>query len=259
MWPRLFAFGSFSVPTYGVLIALGFLAGVALAARLARRAGLEADKVTNLGVVLLLSAIVGAKVFMVLDNWPYYAADLGRLFSLAALRSGGVFTGGLLAALGVAYYYTRRHGLPWLATADVLVPGLAVGHAIGRLGCFAAGCCWGRETHVAWAVTFRSQAAHDFTGVPLHVPLHPTQLYEAAGTALIGLLLIWLYCRPHGPGAVLGAYLALYPAFRIGVEHLRDDRARTLLIGDALSTTQAASAALAAVGLWLVWSAARRR
>ncbi len=259
MWPRLFEFGSFSVPTYGVLIALGFLVGVAVAARLARRTGLEADKVTNLGVVLLLSAIVGAKVFMVLDNWPYYAEDLGRLFSLSALRSGGVFTGGLLAALGVAYYYTRRHGLPWLATADVLAPGLAFGHAVGRLGCFAAGCCWGRETHVAWAVTFRSQAAHDFTGVPLSVPLHPTQLYEAAGTALIGLLLIWLYCRPHNSGAVLGAYLALYPAFRIGVEYWRDDRARTLLIGDLLSTTQAASAALAAVGLWLVWSAARRR
>ena len=258
MFPRLLELGSFSLPTYGVLVAAGFLAGVTLAARLARRSGMDADRITNLGVVLLLSAIVGAKLFLIVDNWNYYAADLSRLFSLSALRSGGVFYGGLLTALAVAYYYTRRHRMPWLATADVMVPGLAFGHAIGRMGCFAAGCCWGRETHVAWSVTFTDPAAHGFTGVPLNVPLHPTQLYEAAGATLIGGALLWAYLRPHAAGSVLGTYLVLYSSFRFAVEFFRDEGARTLLIGGVVSTTQTVAVGLAAVGVWILFAVTRR-
>ncbi len=257
MFPRLLELGSFSLPTYGVLIALGFLVGISLSARLARRSGMDPDRVTNLGIVLLVSAIVGAKLFLIADNWTYYSADFSRLFSLSALRSGGVFYGGLLTALAVAYYYTRRHRMPWLATADLMVPGLAFGHAIGRLGCFAAGCCWGREARLAWSVTFTDPAAHSFTGVPLNVPLHPTQLYEASGAALIGLVLLWLYLRPHVAGAILGAYLVLYSSFRFFVEFFRDEGARTLLIGGVVSTTQAVAVGLAVLGVWLFRGARR--
>ncbi len=252
MFPRLIQIGSLSVPTYGVLIAIGFLVGITVSARLARRSGTDPERITNLGIILLLSAIVGAKVFLIVDNWNYYADDLGRLFSLSSLRSGGVFYGGLLTALAVAYYYTRRNRMPWLTTADIMVPGLAFGHAIGRLGCFAAGCCWGRETHSVWGVTFTDPVAHAFTGVPLNVLLHPTQLYEATGTALIGVFLLWRFTRPHVVGTILGAYLVLYSSFRFGVEFFRDDGARTLLIGDTISTTQAVALALVAVGTWLL-------
>ena len=258
MFPKLLEFGSFTLPTYGVLIAAGFLAGISLSSRLARRSGMDGNKITNLGIALLLSAIVGAKLFLIADNWSYYSADLGRLFSLSALRSGGVFYGGLLAALAVAYWYTRRNGMPWLATADVLVPGLAVGHAIGRMGCFAAGCCWGRETEVAWAVTFTDPAAHGFTGVPLNLPLHPTQLYEAAGAVAIGALLLWIYLRPHAPGSVLGAYLVLYSPFRFFVEFFREEAARTALIGGVVSTTQAVAVCLAVAGVWILARSSRR-
>lgn len=260
MWPELFEIGSFGVPTYGVLIAAGFLVGLSLASRLARTgaSGLDHEQVSNLGVVLLLSALVGAKVFMVFDDWSSYAANPSRLFSLSALRSGGVFYGGLLSALGVAYYYTRRHRMPWLATADVLAPGLAIGHAIGRLGCFAAGCCWGHETHVAWAVIFRDPLAHSVVGVPLNLPLHPTQLYEAAGTAIIGVFLLWRYGRPHPVGTILGSYLVLYSLFRFGVEFFRDEGARTLVIGGAVSTTQCVAIGLAIVGAWLLRTAPQR-
>ena len=257
MFPKIFEIGSFSLPTYGVLIALGFLAGIALSARLARRVGLDPERVTSLGVVLLLSAIGGAKLFMIADNWSYYAADPGRLFTLSALRSGGVFYGGLLTAIAVAYYYTRRHRLPWLATADAMVPGLAFGHAIGRMGCFAAGCCWGREAHVAWAVTFTDPNAHSFTGVPLNIPLHPTQLYEALGAASIGLVLLWRFLHPHSPGVILGSYLVLYSGFRFVIEFFRDEGARTLLIGGTISTTQCVAAGLAVAGVWIVRSAPR--
>lgn len=257
MFPKILEFGSFSLPTYGVLIALGFLAALALSARLARRSGLDPERVTSLAVVLLLSAIVGAKLFMIADSWGYYAADPSRLFTMSALRSGGVFYGGLVAAIAVAYWYTRRHKMPWLATADTMVPGLAFGHAIGRLGCFAAGCCWGRESDVAWAVTFTDPAAHSFTGVPLNVALHPTQLYEALGTAAIGVVLLWLFLRPHPVGVILGSYLVLYSGFRFAVEFLRDESARTLLLGGAISTTQFVAAGLAIGGVWLLHSAPR--
>lgn len=258
MFPRLLEIGSFSVPTYGLLIAAGFLAGISLSARLAKRISIDPERITSLGIVLLLSAIVGAKLFLVANSWSYYALDWGRLFSLSALRSGGVFYGGLITAIGVAYWYTRRHGLPWLATADLMVPGLAFGHAIGRMGCFAAGCCWGRETHVAWAVTFTNPIAHDFTGVPLHVSLHPTQLYEAFGTALIGAFLLWRFLQPHATGAILGAYLALYSSFRFVVEPFRADGARPALVGGTVSTTQLVALGLCAVGIWLVLAARRR-
>lgn len=252
MFPKIVEVGSFALPTYGVLIAIGFLAALALSIRLAPRSGLDPDRVGSLALVLLLSAIAGAKVFMVIDEWGYYSANPDRLFSLAALRSGGVFYGGLLAAIAVAYYYTRRHRMPWLTTADTIVPGLAFGHAVGRLGCFAAGCCWGRESHVAWSVVFTDPAAHSFTGVPLNVPLHPTQLYEALGTAAIGLLLLWLFLRPHAPGIVLGSYLMLYSAFRFGVEFFRDESARTLLVSGSISSTQVVAAGLAVAGLLLI-------
>ncbi len=257
MFPRLLEIGWFSLPTYGLLIAAGFLAGIVLSTRLARRSGVDSERVANLAIVLLLSAIVGAKLFLVVDDWTYYSANPDRLFSLSVLRSGGVFYGGLLTALGVAIWYTRRHGMPWLATADLMAPGLAFGHAIGRLGCFAAGCCWGRETHVAWAVTFTNPTAHEFTGVPLNVSLHPTQLYEAGGIALIGAFLLWLYLRPHRAGAILGSYLALYSAFRFVVEPFRDEGARTLLIGGAVSTTQVVAVGLFALGTGLVWRSRR--
>ncbi len=258
MFPRLLEIGSFSLPTYGLLIAAGFLVGVSLSAYLARRTAVDAERITNLGIVLLLSAIVGAKLFLIANSWSYYAADPGRLFSLSALRSGGVFYGGLVTALAVSQWYTRRHGLPWLATADLMVPGLAFGHAIGRMGCFAAGCCWGHETDVAWAVTFRNPVAHEFTGVPLHVALHPTQLYEMLGTALIGAFLLWRFLRPHAPGTILGYYLVLYSVFRFAVEPFRAHEARPALVAGTVSTTQLVALALAALGAWLVLSTRRR-
>lgn len=257
MFPKLLEFGAFTLPTYGVLIGLGFLAGLSVASRLARRSGLDPERLTAMAVVLLISAIVGAKVFMFVDNWSYYAADPGRLFTLSALRSGGVFYGGLLSALVVSHFYTRRYRLPWLATADAMAPGLAFGHGIGKVGCFAAGCCWGQESHALWAVTFTDPAAHGFTGVPLHVSLHPTQLYEALGSAAIGLVLLWLFVRAHPSGAILGSYLVLYSGFRFGVEFFRDDGARTAIFGDAISSTQVVALGLVILGIWLLRSAPR--
>ncbi len=251
MYPRLIEIGSFSLPTYGVLVALGFLFGLHIAGKMAERDNLDRAQVTNLGVYIALAAILGAKVFYISSQWSYYSGDWSRLFSLSALQTGGVFYGGLLAAIAVAYIFSKRYGLPWLRTADALAPGVAAGHAVGRLGCFAAGCCWGKPTDAPWGVMFTSEAAHSFVGVPLGVHLHPTQLYESFGTALVAVFLYRRFLRDHAPGTILGWYLLLYSSFRFGVEFFRADQARPL-IGDVISMTQWVAIGLAAAGATLL-------
>ncbi len=172
-------------------MAIAFLAALWMAGRLAARAGLNSDAVTNLGIYCALAAIAGAKVMMFLVDLPYYMQHAGEIFSLATLRAGGVFYGGLIAALAVAWWYMRRTRLPLWKTADVFAPAIALGHGIGRLGCFSAGCCWGVRANVPWAVTFTNPAANDLVGVPLNVPLHPTQLYESFAEFCIFGILYW--------------------------------------------------------------------
>jgi len=108
-----------------------------------------------------------------------------------------------------------------LETCDVFAPGIAVGQAIGRLGCFSAGCCWGTETHVPWAVVFHNPESYRLTGVPLGIPLHPAQLYESFADALIFFFLYWAIAKPHNAGAILGWYLALYSTARFVIEFFR--------------------------------------
>ena len=252
MCPRLFTIGSFSLPTYGVLVALGFLVGLYVAGRLARRSGFDPEKITNLGVYVFLAAILGAKAFMILHNFDYYVERPGQILSLSSLQAGGVFYGGLLAALATAIWFSRKHGLPPLITADTFAPALAIGHGIGRLGCFAAGCCWGKPSTLPWAVEFTDPVAHDYVGVPLNIHLHPTQLYESFGTLAIGLFLLWYFGKPHAAGTVIALYLVLYSAFRLGVEFLRAETERTFPMDGPLSSTQWVAAGLVVAGMILL-------
>ena len=243
MYPELFHL-SF-LHSYGVLVAVGFLAAVWTAARLARRSGIDSEAVTNLGIYCALAAMIGAKLMMFVVD-PEARRDV---FSLATLQAGGVFYGGLIAALAVSWWYMRKTGLPLFATADVFAPAIALGHAIGRLGCFSAGCCWGLRCDRAWAVTFTDPAANQITGVPLNVPLHPTQLYEALAETLIFGVLYWRIGRPHGKGAIIGLYLMLYGTARFLVEFFRYHEQGNLW-GGPLDTSQAISLALIALGAW---------
>ena len=219
MYPEIFHL-SF-LHTYGVLVALAFLAGLWIAARLGGRAGLNVDAITNLGIYCALSAIAGAKIMMFLIDVPYYVRNPGEIFSWTTLQAGGVFYGGFLAALGVSWWYIRRTKLPGWRTADVFAPAIALGHGIGRLGCFSAGCCWGVLCTRPWAVVFRNPVANQLVGVPIGVPLHPTQLYEAFAEFAIFGILYWRYGKPHRPGAIIALYLLLYPAARFVVEFYR--------------------------------------
>jgi len=252
VFPQLFQIGSFTLHTYGVLVAAAFLAGLLLASRLARQTGLDPDRVSSLGIYVALAAIVGAKIFLLLTDYSYYSRNPAQIFSLATFQAGGVFYGGLVAALATAAWLLRRWGLPALRTSDSFAPPLALGHAIGRLGCFSAGCCWGKAASLPWAVTFTNPAARDTVGVPLGTALHPTQLYEA-GAELIVFALLWRqFRRPHRDGAILGLYLVLYSVFRFAVEFLRDPAGRQFPFGGPLSTTQWTAVALVVAGAWLL-------
>ncbi len=250
MFPHLFHIGAFSMPTYGLLVALGFLAGLWLTTRLAARAGISSETVLNLGVFCALAGIVGAKVAMIVMS-PDYRAHPEEIFTLATLQSAGIFYGGLIAALGAAFWYMRRHYLPFLKTADQFAPGVALGHGIGRLGCFAAGCCWGRPTHLPWAVVFRNPDAV-ISPDRLNIPLHPTQLYEAfAEWVICGILVLFLLRRRHSDGQVLGLYLLLYGAARFVIEFYREhDSSNPLGLGISLEQWIAAALILCGAALF---------
>ncbi len=243
MFPKLFTIGSFYLPTYGVLVALGFLIGLSVTVKLARKGGLDPEKVTNLAVYVALAGLIGAKLLMIAFDWP----DI-QIFSISTLQAAGVFQGGLILALVAAFLYIRHNHLPALAVADAFAPGVAIGHAIGRLGCFAAGCCWGKECSLPWAVTFKNPAANALTGVPLNVPLHPAQLYESISEVLLFTFLYYRYQRPHPAGQIIGLYLVISSIVRFLIEFERFHE-QALPFGLPLSITQWIAIALAGAGL----------
>jgi phosphatidylglycerol:prolipoprotein diacylglycerol transferase len=250
MYPEIL--GLSFLHTYGVLVAAALLIALWLAGRLSREAGLDAAAVTDLGLYCALAAIGGAKLMLLLVDFSYYAQHPTEIFSFGTLQAGGVFYGGLIAALAVAVWQMRKTRLPGWKTADVFAPAIALGHGIGRIGCFTAGCCWGEACHRPWAVTFTSPVAHELVGVPLNIPIHPTQLYEALAEFAIFSFLYWRIHKPHGDGAIIGAYLMLYSTARFTVEFFRVHEQGNVL-GGAFDTSQFISAGLFLLGAACIW------
>src|SRR6478672_1943684 len=187
MHPRLFELGPITVYTYGVLLAAAYLLGLKLAMVRAKSRGLDQTRVLDLGISIIIHALL----------------DL--------LREGGVFYGGLILAVAVALLYIRRVGLPLWTTTDVFAPGIALGHVVGRFGCFFAGCCWGKPTTLPWGITFTDPFAAANVGTPLNQSLHPTQLYEAGAEFLIlALLLSTENMGKRFAGRTFWLYMLLY-------------------------------------------------
>jgi phosphatidylglycerol:prolipoprotein diacylglycerol transferase len=230
------SFGPFTLHTYGVLLAVAFLAGLWVASRQAKRAGLDANRITDMAVWVLIAGLLGAKALLVAVDWSYYGRNPRDVLSV--FQSGGVFYGGLVAGILVAWWYARRYKLPGWQTADVLAPGVMLGQAIGRLGCFSAGCCWGKPTPLPWAVTFTDVYAARQVGTPMDTPLHPSQLYESFAAFLIFLVLLWVAPRKRFHGQVALVYVALYSAVRFGLEFLRGDPDRGSWLRGTVSTSQ---------------------
>jgi phosphatidylglycerol:prolipoprotein diacylglycerol transferase len=258
MHPVLFHLGTFPVGSYGVLIALGFMLALGLARCQARAAGLDPEAVTGLAFTMLLAGILGSKLLQAAVD-AAQGMPLAQVFSLETLRAGGAIHGGLILG-GLAFLWqARRLGLPRLATLDLLVAPVALGQAIGRLGCFSSGDSYGTPSHLPWAVVFRDPQAALLSGTPLGVPLHPVQLYMSALHLGILLTLLWARRRPHATGQLAALFLLLEGATRCLVETWRGDLDRGLWFGlPWLSTARITGLALALCGLALGLAVRRR-
>ena len=224
MHPLLFEIGPFPIYTYGVLVAAGFLLGLGLAVRQGRKEGVPSHKITDLGFYILLSAIVGSRLLFILINASHYSRNPLEIFKI--WEGGLVFYGGLIFAIPTALWYVKKSALSVWNTGDLFAPSIAVGHAIGRIGCFFAGCCYGKPAEgLPWAVTFTDPQSLARIGVPLH----PTQLYESFGEFTIFILLITLRRYKSFQGQLFLTYILLYSVLRFIVEFYRGDPGRGFL------------------------------
>ncbi len=235
MFPKLFDLGPISIYTYGVLLASAYLTGLWYATVRAGARGLDRDRIMDLGIYIIIGALVGAKLLLIIVEFDHYRQNPAEIVTI--LRSGGVFYGGLIASVCVAFWYIRRHRLPIWTTCDAFAPGIVLGQVIGRLGCLMAGCCYGKPTDLPWAITFTDPLAATNVGTPLDVSLHPTQLYESGAAILIlGALLLTERGGKRLAGRTFWTYLLLYPTARFIIEFYRGDPRGAVF--DLLSTSQ---------------------
>lgn len=229
MRPVLFEVFGRPVHSYGVLLVLGFLVAAWLAARRAPRYGLDKERVADLGFLLLVSGVVGARIAWVIQEWPTYAKN--PLSMLYVWEGGLTFFGGLALAVLLAVWYAKRHKMDFYAIADALAPPLTLGYAIARIGCFLSGCCYGAECALPWAVRFPNALG----------ARHPSQLYATLMNLVIFGLLLRLDAKRRFPGQVFMAFLALHGLYRYLDEFTRAGATSTYLVGQWLTDAQAAA------------------
>lgn len=254
--------------TYGVLLSVGFLVAILFSLREARRVGEDPERILDIAFWILVSAIIGSRVLFIVTTWGDYWADLQKVphwyqWKLFRVWEGGlVFYGGFLAALAVSLWYMHRNRMGLLKSSDILVPSVAIGQFFGRIGCFAAGCCHGKPSTLPWSVTFQEGLATP------HIPLHPTQLYEASINLFIFIALLWIRSSKRYHGQVLAWYLLLYGVGRFTVEIFRGDAERGFLFAyditpisqgyDILSTSQFISILFFITGLVIIFWRSKR-
>jgi len=249
MFPRLLEIGPLTVYSYGVLLAAAYLLALFYAVRRATAMGLDGDRVLDLGIYIIISALVGAKLLLLIVDFDYFRRQPAEIWTLA--RSGGVFYGGLVVAFLVGFWYMRKHRLAVWPVADAIAPSIALGHVVGRFGCLLAGCCYGKPTTEPWGITFTDTFAASNVGTPLHVALHPTQLYDGGAELLIliALLLTEKWWRIRS-GFTFWVYILLYAISRYVVEMFRGDP-RGMTMG--FSTSQFISIVLIPVAIVMLF------
>ena len=248
MHPILLHLGPLTIHTYGALYALGIFTAVALSEYLYRRDGGEPEAIIDLALPVVIGTLIGARALFIIVEHEYYLRNPVEI--IMVWKGGLVFYGGLMGG-AIAFIITARvKKLELWHLADTVAPGVALGHALGRLGCFFAGSCYGRATDVPWAVIYSdpNSLARDIIGVPVH----PTQLYSAAFLTLLSAILVFIGIRSTFKGQVIATYGILYGTFRFFIEFLRGDpRGTVSLAGLTVSTSQAVSLLLVPVSLGL--------
>ncbi len=225
------------LPTYGVMFALAVVLAWWWFARRGRAMGIDNESVFNLAFYSLLAGILGAKLLLILIDWNYYIGHPGQI--LGTLRSAGVLVGGVIAGVVGFVWYARRHNLPLFELGDAIAAPLVLAQGVGRLGCLSAGCCWGSLARSDFALVFTDPVAHGQTGVPLDVPLVPTQLIEMSLDIVLAIVLTGLWRRRVGPpGTVFWIYVMSYSVGRGIIELWRGDAHRGVYFQGSISTSQ---------------------
>jgi phosphatidylglycerol:prolipoprotein diacylglycerol transferase len=255
MHPIAFDLGPLPIHWYGVMVALGFVAGLWTASRRGLRSGVAAESVIDLGPWLIIGAIVGARALYVISYWreSFAGGPVGEIFRV--WNGGLVYYGGLIGATLACVWYIRVKKLRLWKVADVLAPSIALGYVFGRIGCLLNGCCYGRACSLPWAIHFPA-------GNPLSpptYPVHPTQIYDSLLNLGLYAALAWLYSRKKFDGQVFAVYLAGYALLRSFVEMFRGDYPEHQhYLGGWATPAHLVSMLILATGLTLLWALPRQ-
>ncbi|MCL2484840.1 MAG: prolipoprotein diacylglyceryl transferase [Endomicrobia bacterium] len=253
MYPILFSFGKVTVYTYGFFIAVGFIAAISYVSHILKQTKsgvLTRDELYNLFFGLIISAITGARILYILVNFNAFLASPLDIFKI--WQGGLVYYGGFIAAIAFFILYAFKTKKSFLKMSDIVAPALALGHFFGRIGCFFAGCCYGKECALPWSVAFTNS---DSLAVQ-HVHVHPTQLYEAFANIALFVFLHFYNKKKHASGMTLAFYLIIYAVMRFTVEFFRGDFRGEYYLG--LSISQIISLILFISGLALIVVIKRR-
>lgn len=251
MHPEIFHWGFLHVRSYGVMLAIAFLVGTWLALREARRLSLDEDQLVNVILVVLIASVLGARALYVMEHIQEFRREWG---SVIALWQGGLtLYGGVIAGTVAGLLAARRFGLPMWTVADTLTPSLALGTALGRIGCFLNGCCYGRPTRMPWGVVFPPDS---FAGLEFgNAPVHPSQLYFAAAGFVLFLVVWSMRRRFVVPGTLFWTFISLFALVRIPLDLTRayEPEATVLTIsGLGITESQLTSLAITLFGLLMI-------
>jgi phosphatidylglycerol:prolipoprotein diacylglycerol transferase len=231
MFPNLLSIGPFSLYTYGLFVAAGIFAGLMITVKIGKTEGIAAQQIMDMGVIMILSALLGSRAMYVLMNLSRYREN--PLDVLRIWQGGLVFSGGVILAAAAMLWYSKQHRLSLRKIGDLWSPAVAIGQGIGRIGCFMAGCCFGTPTDLRLGVVF----THPDSLAPLNVPLHPTQIYSAISGFTIFLILLGLYHHRKFEGQIFLWFLILHSTARLFIERFRGDD-RGILLNSSMSITQ---------------------
>ena len=231
MHPVLLNIGNFNLYTYGLFVALGFMTAVWVSQKNAATHDISPQAVTDIFFVILVSALFGARLLYVLINFNNYKDNWLDIFKI--WNGGLVFFGGFLGAVIASFIYMKMQNFNTWKTADLLSPGVALGHALGRLGCFFAGCCYGKICDLPFAIKFTNPESL----APLEVYLHPTQIYSVLSNFILFFILMGIQKKKKFNGMVFLTYIMLYSLFRFIIEFFRGDF-RGNFIFDSISMSQ---------------------
>ena len=249
MQPIAIELGPFPIHWYGVMVALGFVAGLWTASRRGLASGISAEKVIDFGPWIILGAIIGARTLYVISYWRESFEGRPTWEIFAVWQGGLVFYGGLMGSTVASAIYIRLKKLPFWKMADILAPSIALGYVFGRIGCLLNGCCYGRACDLPWAIHFPGGNA---LNAPT-TPVHPTQIYDSLLNLVFYAALAWLYRRRKFDGQIFAAYLIGYALLRSFVEMFRGDYPEHQhYLGGWATPAHLASIAILAAGLVLL-------